>query len=498
MFGGIVYSVVAPEQYMSTTTILVIPQRIPENYVRSTISSRIEDRLATIQQQILSRSVIKNLIEDMNLFDYGLKKIPFEDLMKIMQKRIEIKVRGNDSFTLSFIYEDPQKAKNVTSMLSSYFIDENLKIRELQASGTSEFLESQVKETKAKLEKQEEKVRKYKMRFMGELPQQLEANLSMLRGLQDRFKANAEMIRKEELMLEFANTKEALLQYQNNFIDSNPDKIDRTTNTTNTNGVLNAELNRRRSQLSDLTAKYTDQYPDVIRLKNEVERLENKIRETKTSPSSISPISVSKRSGKDQMQSQIAYSDGGITPLQLERKEIIENIAAIEKKVKMIPKREQEMISLMRDYDNIKRTYNELLNNKLQADISQNLEKRQKGEQFQIIDPANLPEKPFKPDRKKILLLAFGIACIFGFGSVVGLETLDQTLHGTEDFKNFYNLPIIASVPIIMDERYKRKQVRRRASLLAMATLYLSSIALFLIYYQDKIITILDISIIGK
>jgi polysaccharide chain length determinant protein (PEP-CTERM system associated) len=441
--------------------------------------------LATIQQQILSRSVIKNLIEDINLFDYGLKKVSLEDLINNMQKRIEIKVRGNDSFTLSFIYEDPQKAKNVTSRLSSYFIDENLKIRELQAAGTSEFLDSQVKETKAKLEAQEEKVKQYKMRYMGELPQQLEANLSMLRGLQDRLRANTETIR----------TKEVLLEFQNNFIASNPDKIDLTTNT---KGVHNAQLNRLRSQLAELTTKYTDQYPDVIRLKNEVERLENITRETKTSPSSISPISVSEMSKKNQIQSQIASSDRSITSLELEREEIIKNLAAIEKRVEMAPKREQEMISLMRDYDNIKRTYDGLLNNKLQADISQNLEKRQKGEQFQIIDPANLPDKPFKPDRTKILLLAFGMACIFGFGSAVVLETLDPTLHETEDFKRFYALPILASLPIIMDERYKRNQVRRRASLLAMATLFLSSFTLILIYYQDKILTILGISIIGK
>jgi uncharacterized protein involved in exopolysaccharide biosynthesis len=180
LFGAFVYSVVTPELYKSSTTILVVPQRVPEGYVRSTISVKIEERLATIQQQVMSRTRLSTVMEELGLFKDERKKLPMEDVVEMMRKRIQIQVassertrsrgEGSDAFTLTFIHENPQMAMLTASRLASFFIDENLKTREQQAVGTSEFLDSQLQETKVKLEAQEEKVKEYKLRFMGSFP----------------------------------------------------------------------------------------------------------------------------------------------------------------------------------------------------------------------------------------------------------------------------------------------------------------------------------------
>ena len=196
LLAASVYCVVTPELYKSETTILIIPQSVPQDYVRSTVSVKVEQQLATIKQQVLSRTTLMKVMEELRLFEKERKELAPEEVVELMRKRVGIEVvhgksrDSSEAFTLSFQHEDPKSAMNGAARLASFFIDENLKTREQQAVGTSEFLDSQLKETKEKLEVLEGRVKDYKMRFMGELPQQMEANLRMLTGLQDRFRSN--------------------------------------------------------------------------------------------------------------------------------------------------------------------------------------------------------------------------------------------------------------------------------------------------------------------
>src|SRR5512141_712617 len=207
LFPTSVYIVAAPEKYKSSTTILVVAQRVPEGYVRSTISTRVDERLFTIRQQVLSRTRLLAVMEELGLYKEERKKLPAEEVVEMMRKSIDIQLASatdkagrrrdssEDAFTLTVTHANPQMAMMTASRLASYFIDENLKSREQQAAGTSECLESQLQETKARLEKQEEKVKQYKLQYMGELPQQLQANLQILSRLQDQLKENSDAIR---------------------------------------------------------------------------------------------------------------------------------------------------------------------------------------------------------------------------------------------------------------------------------------------------------------
>jgi succinoglycan biosynthesis transport protein ExoP len=176
-----------------------------------------------------------------------------------------------------------------------------------------------------------------------------------------------------------------------------------------------------------------------------------------------------------------------ISSLKREREEIRKNLASLQSRVERSPRREQEMIAITRDYENLRTSYNDLLRKKIEAGISQDLEKVQKGEQFQVLDPANLPENPFKPNRKLIFAYSFIAACILGFGGAVGLEALDPTLRGRRDFKLFFDLNILACIPVLQDGKYARKRALRRAAILGGIVSFTVALTLFLVLYGERI-----------
>ena len=510
LFAASVYCVVSPELYKSSISILVIPQTVPQDYVRSTISLQVDQQLATIQQQVMSRTTLTKVMEELHLFEKERKKLTSEELFAMMRKRIEIEVvqgqsRGSSEvFSLSFLHENPKDAMHGAARLASLFIEENLKTREHQAVGTSEFLESQLRETKARLEVMEKRVKDYKMKNMGELPQQMDANLRMLTGLQDRLRSIESGIRSAE-------ERKAFLEAQFNLIG----KTASTGTTGNGNPVsvfpqdpsrsLEAELARKKAKLADLTARYTEMVPEVLRAKQDVAELEGRIEEARRSATALAagsqkadhktPEAELSSTGIDEirrMGTQMKVVTSEIASLKKERTEIRKSIAAVEQKINQSPRREQEMISLIRDYDNQKLSYDDLLRKKLQADVSQNLEKRQKGTQFQILDPANLPEVPIQPNRMRVMGISLVLALFLGFGGAIAWEAMDPRLRDVRDFRHLYKVPILGYIPVFQDQQFQREQALRRAAVFGGLITFTMAFSVFLLVYREKIRTILN------
>jgi len=516
IFAASIYNVATPEQYKSSTTILIVPQRVPENYVQSTVSATVEDRLATIQQQVTSRTRLTVVMDELGLFkDQRRSSLP-EEVLAEMRKRIEIEVagdkernrrrdRGTDAFTISFIHESPNLAMLTASRLASVFIDENLKSREQQAVGTSEFLDSQLQGTKAKLEAQEERVKQYKLQFMGELPQELQANLSVMTRLQEQSRTNGDAIRAAEDRKIFLEAQLGMMERSAQAL-VRADGGGETVASGATLPSMITELAQRRARLADMSGRYTDKYPGVVQLRREVEQLEARIAGAQGSPQaadnaaagtrtvSHASAQLSTREGEElrRMKAQVLSTDAEIASLKAERGNIQKRIDMIQSKVDRSPKREQELIALTRDYENLKKSYDELLKKKLEADISQNLEKRQKGEQFQVIDPANLPIQPFKPDRRKIFGIALVLAVGLALGGPLGLEIADPTLRGVKDFKHYFNLPVLACIPVIRDEEFSRRQAVRTAAIFGGIASFTIAVCLFLLVFSQKIRTLLN------
>ena len=493
LFAGSVYCVVSPELYKSSITILVIPETVPQDYVRSTASNQVERQLATFKQQVMSRTMLTRAMDELRLFEKERKKGTSEELFESMRRRIEIEViRGqsresSDAFSLSFLHENPKEAMHGAARLASLFIEENLKTREHQAVTTSEFLESQLKATKARLEVMEKKVKDYKMQYMGELPQQMEANLRMLTGLQDRLRTNETGTRTVE-------ERKAIREAQINLI-GNPSQ-DRVQ-------FLEVELASTKAKLAELNARYTDMVPEVVRTKQEVADLAKRIAEARRSDAALAAVdanadpqvAAASLPGNDEihrMKAQLRGAAAEIAFLKKEREEIRKSIASVERKIEQSPRREQEMIFLARDYENQKKSYDDLMKKKLEADVSQNLEKRQKGTQFRILDPANLPEKPFKPKRKNVMGVSLLLALALGFGGTIAWEAMDMRLRDVHDFRLLYKVPILGYIPVFQDQQYQRERALRRAAVFGGLITFTMAFSIFLLVYRNKIRTILN------
>jgi polysaccharide chain length determinant protein (PEP-CTERM system associated) len=508
LLAASVYCVVTPELYKSETTILIIPQSVPQDYVRSTVSVKVEQQLATIKQQVLSRTTLMKVMEELRLFEKERKSLAPEEVVELMRKRIGIEVvsgKGRDSsdaFTLSFQHEDPKSAMFGAARLASFFIDENLKTREQQASGTTEFLETQLKETKARLEDLEAKVKEYKMRFMGELPQQMDANLRMLTGLQDRLRFNEAGARALEDRKAYLEAQLGLMEKSITVTDNGQTM---SVSSQDPSQTLENQLALKRARLAELTSKYTPMYPSVVSARQEVAELEKRVAESQGSaslpsdgvqPGGVLPASASSLSGgmgePRRMKAQLKSSEVEIASLKREKRTIEKSIAAVEQKIERSPKREQEMISLIRDYENQKKSYDDLLKKKLEANVSQNLEKVQKGTQFQILDPANLPQESFKPDRKKAMLIALLLALAAGFGGTIFLESTNLTLHDARDFQHLFKVQILGIIPVVQGRQYKREQTLRRAAVIGGLVTFTLALSVFLIVYHAKIRAILN------
>ena len=531
LFGASVYSVVAPEKYKSSTTILVIPQRVPEGYVRSTISSRVEEHLSTIWQQVLSRTRLLAVMDELGLYKEERKKLPAEVVVEMMRKTVEIKIasasnraggrRGSresseDAFTLTVTHENPQMAMMTASRLASFFIDENLRSREQQAVGTSEFLESQLQATKKRLEAQEEKVKEYKLRFMGELPQQLQANLQILSRLQEQMRNNSDATRQAQDRKVYIEAQAGVLEAQ---LSAQMSAAERAAREAATGGpeapfsgvgssttTLGIELSAKKSQLAALSAKYTENYPEIRRLKQEVAQLEKQLadaivqegsagnsavpsRQLPTAGSGASSQAPGAREREEilRLRAQRTSIDSEIASLRKDRQGIEKAIAGLEARIEQSPRREQEMVALTRDYENLRASYDDLLKKKLDAEVSQNLEKRQKGEQFQILDPADLPQEPFTPNRPKVFGIAFAVALFVGFGGAIGMEMLNPTLRGKRDFQHFFQVPVFASIPVIRDTEYEARKSYHKTVAYGGLIFFGGLITTFLVVFGHKV-----------
>lgn len=504
LFGASIYLVTTPPLYKSTTTILVISQR---DIVRPNFPGDAGDRLSTIQQQVTSRTRLLQVRDELGLFPDGEKKQPQEVVLEKIRKRIKIDVlkdkdnpRGGGSkegFSLSYIDNDPNVAMLAASRLASLFIEKSQKTREQQAAGTSDLLASQLKEAKEKLEAQEEKVKQYKMQYMGELPQELQANLAKQVTFQDQYRVNAEDIRTAE-------QRKFQLQSQLSLIEKGTQTVlhkdgrEEVDTSSDSAQALITELTNRRNKLAELSAKYTERHPDVIRLRQEIEQLEKKISMTYMPPrtsnqneqggsSAYLPLGGREREESLRMRAQIASTETEIAALKRERERIKGIIADIQARLSRIPSHEQELIVLTRDYDNLKNSYNDLLKKKMEANLSENVESRQGEEQFQILDPANLPEKPFKPQKRKILILALLLASGLGFGGAIVLEGMDQTIRAAKDFQHYFDLKVFASIPDIDVGDVARRKSMQMGAILGGILLFLSGVLAFLWFYEENI-----------
>jgi len=439
--AAIAYAHYAPNIYRASTLILVEPQKVPTSYVKATVTENIESQLRTITEQIMSRSYLEKIINEFDLYPETRKELPLESVIERMRRCIDVRVKKGRVFSVSFEDQNPLIAMKVANRLASLFIEGNLKVREERAEGTLVFLEKELERVRKLLKQQEKKVSEFRAKYLGVLPEQLEANLRTLDRLQLQLQTNGEA-------LKTAEETRRMLQQQLSQMQTMPMiTVDEPTSDEEL-APESSSLRNLKAYLKQLRLRYTEKHPEVIRIKRLIAQMKNEEKSNEEG-SKEAPTANEKPSWTSQIEAQLAQLDAEISQLKNERKRLKSEIKEYESRVEITPKIEQQLKELTRGYEVTQKEYQSLLDKKLQAELAANMERKQKGERFKVLDQAKIPEKPFKPNRPKIILFGMFLGMAAGGGLVGLIEYLDHSFYKIEDLEQFTGISVIASIPKI-------------------------------------------------
>lgn len=467
-----------PKSFRSETLILVVPQRVPESYVRSTVTARIEDRLSTIQQQILSRSRLERIILDFNLYPELRQKLVMEDVVVRMRTDIEVKIERGDAFRVSYVTGVPQTAQKVAERLASLFIEENLRDREVLAEQTNQFLEGQLEDAKRRLLEHEKKLEEYRRRFSGELPSQVDSNLQVIQNAQLQLQALSESVNRDR-------DRRLLLERQ--IVDLQIATVAPAVPAASTPSdpvpgeAVAQQLEVATTRLRVLEQRYKPEHPDVLAMKRSIRDLEARLQaeagsrvtagESVSVTEPVSPAEMLKVNRLRDLKAELANLDVQIERKQAEDSRLRGVMAMHQTRVDAAPTRESELIELTRDYSTLQNSYASLLAKREESMISANLERQQIGEQFKILDPAKVPERPFSPNLRRLNLMGSAFGLGIGLALIALLEYRDSTFKIEEDVLRVLELPVLALVPLMTSERDRRAH-RRRKLLVALGAVF--------------------------
>jgi len=443
--------VVLPREYEATTVILIQPQEIPQAYVVATVSSGLANRVRTLSQEVMSRSNLEKIILEMDLYrKERAQGMPMDILVAGMRKHIVLDVSGGgggssiSSFTLGFRGREPKQLADVTNRLASLFIQSNLSTRARQASETTEFLEKQLTDLRGLLEGYEKKVQEFRNSHMGALPEQLPSNTATLSNLQ----SNLESVQRS---LADARNRKIIIQNQLSQFEGGTLQIRAPQRS--------QRLAELRQRLQDMKANYTPEYPEIKRLQEQIKEIENQPREVVQS--STDPRVL-------ELQSQLRAISTEIASLESDSSRIKQRINSYQQRVESTPKTEQEITTLLRDYQITKDNYQKVLDRLYEARRAESLEKRQQGEQFRILDLAQVPQTPARPRLIRLVLVFLVLGLGSGGGLLLMIELLDNTVKGIQQVEELSgNIPCISAVPLAMTEADKNRSRRKTMNLIA-------------------------------
>jgi polysaccharide chain length determinant protein (PEP-CTERM system associated) len=464
MAGASIYAIIAPREYKASTLVLVSPQSVPEDFVHATVTSRVEERLQSIAQEVMSRTRLETIMTEFRLYEKERKNLSKEEVVELMRKNIQVELptkkdeRG--SFAISFINDNPNTAMAVANRLSSLFIEENLKIREQQASGTTEFLTNELAASKAKLDQMEASVTQYKRRFMGGLPEQRDTNLKILDQMQNQNQRISESIRAAEDRKLFIQKQLTDMDMpasmpvaagsgkdsQSSIKPSLTQKDAGSAVAADTGGTYETKKDKLKRELEDLRTKYTDNHPDVLAMKKKLADLE------KNKYTYDNDIKSDPR--YKELKNQLMITSLEIKRLHDESASVSAQINKYMGRVEQTPAREQDMAAMLREYESTKVAYETLMKKSQGAEQAENLEKRQKGEQFKIIDPARVPEEPFSPNIPKILLISLFAGLAGGMALAFIREQMDRSFHDAADVELSLGIKVLATIPKIEEKAF--------------------------------------------
>jgi polysaccharide chain length determinant protein (PEP-CTERM system associated) len=444
---GVAAAVLLPKRYRSETMILVKQPTVPVDIVKPIITGDLSHRLASMQEQILSRSRLQPIIDKFHLYENDRAKLSDDDLVGRLRNSVKITplepMQGTDNRQLPGFYVDvefdnPRLAQQICSEITSMFLEQNAKEREQQASRTTTFLTEQLEEAKTKLDDQDARLAQFKRQYLGSLPEEEQTNLGLLTGLNSQLEANTQALSRAEQDRAF---NDSLLSAQEAGAKASPSgQIPDATQ---------VELDTLKKQLAVLLANYTPKHPDVAKLQGQIEELKKRQSESPKPDSSTSDVraSASASPQAQQLRAKIRQDEINIGDLTKRQGQIQEQIRQLQARVQASPVVEQQLKEQTRNYQTALDFYNDLLKKRATSAMATDLEHQQDSEQFSVFDPPSVPDKPSSPNQTTLAGGGFSAGLAMGLGLLYLIAYTDKSLHTERDVEKCLKLPVLTLIP---------------------------------------------------
>jgi polysaccharide biosynthesis transport protein len=436
---ALLLGIVIPRKYRAATLILVEPNKVPDYFVTPMAAETIDQRLQTIRQVLLSRTRLESVVTDVDPHP-ELAGQPLGVVVESMRKAIQIRVQGNDSFSIEYVNRDPEKAAQVTNLLAEHFIRDTTYLRENMAERTFDLIASGLSDAREALESREVALRRLKQQYWGALPEQLDSNLRLLSQLQFEQQTVAENLR--TLDARRTGLERSLVESRLAPEAEGPAEPD---------GVL--PLAKLQAQYEALRSRYTEEHPDVQMLRLRIARLEEGASQAAHSPIATPPEADPQVRAIDQSLQQV---EAEIDSLSARREGLERRIDDLQKRVERTPYVEQELVDLTRDYGQLKENYTALLRKDLDAKMARKMEAHWQGRYFRILDPARPPDRPVRPYG---VLFAFGgvaAGLLAGLGSALAKDFLDRSVKSLRELEALLPFPVLGVIPRVPGSRATR------------------------------------------
>jgi polysaccharide chain length determinant protein (PEP-CTERM system associated) len=456
---GITY--VIPPEFLSKTLVIIETQKVADDLVKPVVDSNLDQQLASMTEQILSRSRLQPIIERYNL--YASQHLTPDEKIELARKKIEVKpihseisrAGGLPGFNIIFKNSDAHTAQLVCGEITSLFINEDIKSHEESAEGTTDFLKGQLEDAKKSLDEQDEKLAEFQRQYVGKLPGEETSNVTMLTSMNTQLEAITEALTRMEQDKSYAEANLAQ-QTANAAAGASVGSPAGLPPSVSPNGpsTQQVELQALERQEADLTAHYTDDYPDVVQIRRKIADLRQEIAKnpvpvTSGGSQAAAQSRTPESQGMQQMQAQIHALDIGIDQKKRQQAELQTSIRTYQDRIASSPLVQEQYKELTRDYQTAQTFYNTLLAQMNRAKMATDLERRQEGEQFVILDQPNLPDSPNFPKPILFTVAGLGAGLVLGLVIVAILEYKDTALATERDIWEFTKLPTLAVIGYI-------------------------------------------------
>ncbi len=444
--AGYALSRYLPKKYTSHTLILVEQPTVPDSYVKPVVSEDLNQRLASMQEQILSRTRLQHLIEQFGFYGNDAKRVSMEDAVERLRKAILVTplnpMAGTRSaelpgFNVDVTLGEARLAQQICKEITSMFMEQNLHLRQQQAEDTTQFLAKQLDDAKAKLDDQDAKLAELQSRYVGELPEDDKTNLTLLAGMTPQLEAATQALNQAQQDKAFT---ESLLNQQLAAWQSSKGGQNSQT--------LEQQLQDLQNQLLSEQGHYTEDYPDVVKLKNDIALVQKK----------LADVSTRVHAQPNEPQLRVA----GNEPPEIQQfRARLHQIDLLQSRIQSSPMIQQQFKALTRDYQTALSFYNDLLKKRNESQMATELERHQQGEQFRVLDPPSLPERPSFPKPPLFGLGGLGAGLVLGLVLVRFTEWRDKSIRTKRDIEIYLGVPTLALLPLMGPSREEKNGNRR-------------------------------------